>query len=428
MASQRKSREPNGSTHAKDAVDIKARDVSKQASPRDSGSSLAADVLQIYLPTLGLIFGGCCSNVYALEALIKTSPSCGSLITFLQFVLASLLTLPANVSLREPSSWRHAFLRKRQIPLRSWIIYTAFFLTINVLNNTAFSYRISVPLHIILRSAGPVTTMMVFYFFSGRRYPPIKIFAVLLLFIGVVIAAVSDAYSKTPEAFLASNSQDPSAEPSPSPPSSSSSILRQQGPGFLLLFSALLLSAFMGLYTDSLYAHYGRSASVTSESLFYSHTLSLPFFALQLPTLRSDLLNLATNSVPLSTTFATTTLAATGPLPISNKFPPLATILDAIPTAIPLLLLNALTQYLCISGVNRLSAKSSSLTVSIVLNVRKLVSLLLSIWLFGNTLPTGVVLGAALVFAGGALYAVPSKQGLGLVRRGEGKGEGKKQR
>ncbi|KAA8573662.1 hypothetical protein EYC84_005243 [Monilinia fructicola] len=45
--------------------------------------------------------------------------------------------------------------------------------------------------------------------------------------------------------------------------------------------------------------------------------------------------------------------------------------------------MNVLTQYACIRGVNLLAAASSALTVTIVLNVRKLISLLLSIWLFG---------------------------------------------
>lgn len=43
--------------------------------------------------------------------------------------------------------------------------------------------------------------------------------------------------------------------------------------------------------------------------------------------------------------------------------------------------------------------------MTIVLNVRKLVSLFISIWLFGNELPLGVMLGAAVVFAGGGIYA-----------------------
>lgn len=43
--------------------------------------------------------------------------------------------------------------------------------------------------------------------------------------------------------------------------------------------------------------------------------------------------------------------------------------------------------------------------MTIVLNLRKLVSLFVSIWLFGNELPLGVMVGAAVVFAGGGVYA-----------------------
>lgn len=46
----------------------------------------------------------------------------------------------------------------------------------------------------------------------------------------------------------------------------------------------------------------------------------------------------------------------------------------------------------------------TALTVTIVLNIRKLASLLLSIWLFGNRLNQMVLVGAALVFLGGGLY------------------------
>ena len=52
-----------------------------------------------------------------------------------------------------------------------------------------------------------------------------------------------------------------------------------------------------------------------------------------------------------------------------------------------------------------LGARTSALGVSIVLNIRKLVSLLASIWLFGNQLPIGVLMGAGVVFGSGALYA-----------------------
>lgn len=85
-----------------------------------------------------------------------------------------------------------------------------------------------------------------------------------------------------------------------------------------------------------------------------------------------------------------------------------ATILNQIPSKIFYLIINALTQYICIRGVYLLAAKSSSLTVTIILNIRKLISLLLSIYIFGNSLASGVLIGAGFVFLGGALYGVGS--------------------
>lgn len=71
---------------------------------------------------------------------------------------------------------------------------------------------------------------------------------------------------------------------------------------------------------------------------------------------------------------------------------------------------------MCIRGVNILGSISSALTVTIVLNIRKLVSLLLSIWLFGNKLSSGIMVGACVVFAGGFLYGFESQR-IGAERR-----------
>jgi drug/metabolite transporter (DMT)-like permease len=51
-----------------------------------------------------------------------------------------------------------------------------------------------------------------------------------------------------------------------------------------------------------------------------------------------------------------------------------------------------------------LSANTSAVTVTIVLNIRKLVSFLISVWLFGNPMGGLMKLGAAIVFGAGALY------------------------
>jgi UDP-xylose/UDP-N-acetylglucosamine transporter B4 len=69
------------------------------------------------------------------------------------------------------------------------------FFTINVLNNHAFSYNISVPIHIILRSGGSITTIMAGYLF-GKRYSRLQVVSVLLLTVGVIIAAWSDAQTQ----------------------------------------------------------------------------------------------------------------------------------------------------------------------------------------------------------------------------------------
>ncbi|KAJ9499811.1 golgi uridine diphosphate-N-acetylglucosamine transporter [Exophiala xenobiotica] len=395
--------------------------------------SKATSILSIWAPTLLLIFGGCCSNVYTLESLIKASPTSGALITASQFLLVALTTLPRHFS---PSrGWRNAYLRPRSIPLRKWAIYTAYFLSINILNNMAFKYSISIPLHIILRSAGPVTTMAIGRLYGGKRYPPRKVVAVILLSVGVVLAAFSDAASK--------EETDQSSELESSAQNSSSGIMpSSQAPGFALLASALLLSACMGLYTDNMYATHGRSSSITAETLFYSHAMSLPYFAGQAKPLMREFAHVKAAAISDFEAYEHWQPAASGEknatsssfsswAPLANLLPlvfafapgmpgmPLrfspsdllayTSLIFHVPRPVILLLLNAATQLLCIVGVNRLSAQSSSLTVSIVLNMRKLASLVLSIWLFGNDLPSGVLTGAAIVFLGGGLYALPAR-------------------
>jgi UDP-xylose/UDP-N-acetylglucosamine transporter B4 len=91
-------------------------------------------------------------------------------------------------------------------------------------------------------------------------------------------------------------------------------------------------------------------------------------------------------------------------LAAAQKYQSVESVLDKTPIQVAYLIMNALTQYVCIRGVHLLSAKSSSLTVTVVLNIRKLVSLLLSIYLFGNDLASGVLVGAVLVTVGGGLY------------------------
>lgn len=279
------------------------------------------------------------------------------------------------------------------------MIYTLFFVTVNLLNNWAFAYKISVPLHIILRSGGPVASMIVGYVVNGRRYSRGQIVAVALLTAGVVAAALADAQVKGQSRAVESETD---------------TDMMTTAVGFVILALAMVLSAFQGIYADRLYATYGRDH--WKEALFYSHALSLPLFLTSYPQLSSQWRVvsstpslLSSMSVHPSTPSAGLSSAAIGNTALSVltrawQHKQVQSLLSRIPVQVAYLAMNAMTQYVCIRGVHLLSAKSSSLTVTVVLNIRKLVSLLLSIYLFGNHLASGVLMGAVLVFIGGGLY------------------------
>ncbi|KAK5071760.1 golgi uridine diphosphate-N-acetylglucosamine transporter [Lithohypha guttulata] len=416
----------------------------------------------LLLQTLGLIFGGCCSNVYTLESILNLSSDSGTLITFLQFLFITLYSLPSQLTfhvtspsdpppLRPTQAVWFPRLKSRKVPLTKWLTFAGQFVLINVLNNAAFGYKISLPLHIILRSAGPVASMVVGRVWAGKRYSWQKVLAVMLLFVGVVLAALSDAGSETKTSVSATTTGGNSTSlrvtsttqnaPKPSQPrntttgslgtntthteSSPAGPLMEQAPGFALLTLALLLSAVMGVWSDGVYSKYGRNTAIANEQVFYGHLLSLPFFALRFDTLyaqwnklmaasavlfpRSGVRKDLTGLTPMAKFLHMAAAARQTPPTWQEKV--LGWIkLEHAPKALTYLVLNCITQIACISGVHRLSTQTSALTVSIVLNVRKVVSLLLSIYLFGNELALGVLVGAVIVFLGGGLYGLPERR------------------
>ncbi|KAI0204685.1 UAA transporter family-domain-containing protein [Astrocystis sublimbata] len=326
---------------------------------------------------LALIFGGCCSNVFALEAIVKVEPASGTLLTFVQFLFVAVTGYVSQFDATRPPF----FIKPNQVPIRRWLVNIVLFFGINLLNNHAFSYNISVPVHIILRSGGSITTIAAGALY-GKRYSRVQVIAVVLLTIGVITAAWSDAQTKQPAA---------DSSPETSAPSFST--------GLVILFVAQVLSAVMGLYTEDTYQQYGKH---WKENLFYSHILSLPLFLPFAKSLVRQFMRLV-DSPPLVLPIDNANLMA-----LPEGWQQVAKSIY-LPSQVTYLVLNVLTQYACIRGVNLLAAEVSALTVTIVLNIRKLVSLLLSIWLFGNRLATGTLTGAVVVFSAGALYSLDSK-------------------
>lgn len=304
-----------------------------------------------------LIFGGCCSNVFTLEAIVKDIPDSGSLITFVQFLFVSIEGLFHFVDFSQPF-----FLRPSKAPYSRWAVSVLLFFLVSVINNYVWKLHISVPLHIIFRSGGTVITMILGVL-KGKKYTRGQVLSVGILTAGVILATFSQAPTKD---------------------SKQKATTAQFALGIVLLFVAAVLSSAQGLFSEVTYSKYGGN---WRESLFYTHFLSLPLFA----PLAGDIIRQF-----WSVWLASPRFELVGGTHVSRAF--------------MWLMLNATTQYLCIRGVNKLSGATSALTVGIVLNVRKFVSLLLSVVLFGNSLSSLTVLGTVLLFAGAGLYSFEGRK------------------
>jgi len=401
-------------------------------------------LLTDWATTLSLVFGGCCSNALTLERVTSEYPNSGTLITFSQFFLISLHGLPKFLTFgRGPLGIPVPWLKPRRIPLTPYLTQVVLFYFISSLNNAAFAYKIPMPVHIIFRSGGLVISMIMGWLISRRRYTITQVVSVLLVTFGVILTTLSASHPH----------ESPSTAPTTTPQTSSKSPLRLYMTGISLLTLALILSGFLGIVQDKTYSHYGKQIPESSsakpaeerpymspngsysavskevekiesnnnlpdawqESMFYLHFLSLPIFFFvrdDLMTQAQALLSSRKQYIPLPAYFADF-------LPLSNsqaslKHTPLGPTL-AFPSALLPLFLNTLTQLFCVAGVNRLTTRVAALTVTLVLVVRKAVSLVLSVVLFrGNTVMDArawMMLwgGAALVFAGTVGYTVSVK-------------------
>jgi UDP-xylose/UDP-N-acetylglucosamine transporter B4 len=171
--------------------------------------------------------------------------------------------------------------------------------------------------------------------------------------------------------------------------------------GVIILALALVLSSAMGIAQDITYEKYGRGH--WQEGMFYLHFLALPMFVPLVSDIQEQV-RVINQSPPVS--------LATGLEPLGFIFIPPKSRLYYIISAISIprywipLILNILTSFVCVSGVHRLTAKVSSLTVTLVLAVRKAVSLVISVILInGGKGDEWLWIGGLFVLAGTVLYA-----------------------
>ncbi|CAH0562461.1 unnamed protein product [Brassicogethes aeneus] len=322
---------------------------------------------------------GCGLNNIFLEYIIKLDPGCGHLITFLQFLFIAV----------HGFIFTHKFgTVKPKIALKEYLILVTMFFVTSVVNNWAFNFNIPVPLHMIFRAGSLIANLIMGKFILKKKYPFGKYLSVGMITIGIIVctyySSQNSSAKKCIDCDMTVNTNNTQAPEDPN-------YFFWWAIGIALLTFALLLSARMGIYQESLYTRRGKHPS---EALYYTHLYSLPGFLLYSSSIMEHIA-VANGSEPFE-------------IPIL-KF--------ALPLIWVYLVLNVVTQYLCISSVYVLTTECSSLTVTLVITLRKFLSLIFSIVYFQNPFTFAHWLGTALVFVGTLLFAeVPTRVLSGLSK------------
>lgn len=396
------------------------------------------------------------SNAWALEWVTSENPRAGSLITFAQYIVVTIFgirgrftTQPRRNKSDDANSasettlfeWlRNLRLKPLAVPISRWVIQVILFLGVSLLNNAAFGYRVPMAVHIVFRSGGLVVNMILGYLTQGRRYSALQILAVVMVSVGIGVATTYGA-----------NTRHASSAASTSSSSISTASVIEYAIGITMLTVALVLSTFLGFSQEKTYGKYGRH---WEEGMFFLHFLALPMFAVVGADLRQQIrsanasprvslvqpLYALVRSTP-SLSYHTDGTPFTPPLPII-PLPKLGVLPASLPSFIqkridrlwiPLLsdftipsfwiplTINVATQLVCVSGVNRLTARVSSLTVVLVLALRKAASLIISVVLIGRSSGNAQLWGGSLaVLIGTILYSLAPKP---VPRKDESKKE-----
>ncbi|KAF7268500.1 ER GDP-fucose transporter [Rhynchophorus ferrugineus] len=318
---------------------------------------------------------GCMLNNIFLEYIIKLDAGAGHLITFLQFLFIAV----------------HGFIFtskfgtvKPKVPLRDYLTLVVFFFLTSVVNNWAFNFNIPVPLHMIFRAGSLIANMIMGILLLNKKYTWDKYLSVFMITAGIIICTLYSS-KDVGNACLDCDNTNPQLPQDGNKPSSVDVdqffwwII-----GILLLTGALLLSARMGIYQETLYKVHGKHPE---EALFYTHLYSLPGFLLYSSSIWEHSV-VATNSDLVS-------------VPFFNVVMPIIWVY---------LILNVLTQYICISSVYVLTTECTSLTVTLVITLRKFLSLILSIVYFKNPFTIAHWFGTILVFAGTLIFTEVPKR------------------
>ncbi|KAL7743925.1 hypothetical protein ACLKA6_003147 [Drosophila palustris] len=308
------------------------------------------------------VFLGCCSNVVFLELIIKIDPGAGNLITFLQFLFIALEGLIFTSKF---------FTVKPKIAMRDYVMLVVLFFGANVCNNYAFNFNIAMPLHMIFRSGSLMANMIMGIILLKKRYNLRQYSSVAMITAGIILCTLVSSGNVKDNTHHSLKVDTVYSD------------FFWWSVGIALLTIALLVTAYMGIYQEVIYKRYGKHPN---EALFFTHMLPLPGFLVM------------AGNIAQHWSIAVSSEVVSVPVPGFSWT-------VSFPLILFYLLCNVITQYVCISAVYVLTTECASLTVTLVVTLRKFVSLLFSIIYFRNPFTLSHWLGTVLVFFGTILFA-----------------------
>ncbi|EAL69811.1 hypothetical protein DDB_G0275061 [Dictyostelium discoideum AX4] len=312
----------------------------------------------ISLIPISMIMVGCCSNVISLELIMKQSQSHAILVTFFQFATVAFISFFVNIRWKQVFSifWIPIGLRERKIPLKTYFLMVSIFFILSVLNNKALDCDIPIPFHMIFRSSSLLSTIVIGSIFYRKSYSKQQILSLIMVTLGIIFATFSSMPDSKKEISLGH-------EPN----------LLRFSIGMLMLIAAMFLSSILGLIQEHTYKLYGKDRHY--ETIFYSVNDILHHIQLN------------NDSALMALPFG----------------------FGSFPTLWVYLIVNVLTQYVCIQGVFILTGKTSTLTCTLVISIRKFLSIIISVIYFNNHFTSLLFTGTILVFLGTFMYSTSGK-------------------
>ncbi len=304
-----------------------------------------------------MVLVGCIANHTLLEALVTHDPGIGPLVTLTYFITPTIEGLRHFVTLRPP------FFVRPKVPMVFHLSMVALYFSLSLLNNMAFNYRIPMAFHTVFRSSSLISNVLVGYLVLRKSYPARKLASVGLVTAGIVAATLGSAKTQTEateEEF-------------------STWVF-----GVGVLVATAFLSTFLGVLQEYISRRFGKSPE---ENLFFSHALSLPFFALVSRDVGEHLTS-ALRSRPIE--------LFGGAL--------------SLPVTVVTLVATNITQLLCIKSVFKTIADTDSLTVTLLVTLRKFISVVLSVIYFGAPFTPILWAGSIAAFLGAYLFTTATDE------------------